>query len=69
MCIYACVCAQSLELCLTFCNPMDYSPSGFSRQEYWSWLPCPPPGALSNPGMELVSPANNALKVSEFFIH
>ena len=26
---------------------------GFSRQEYWSGLPCPPPGDLSNPGMEL----------------
>ena len=25
---------------------------GFSRQEYWSELPCPPPGRLPNPGME-----------------
>ena len=25
---------------------------GFSRQEYWSGLPCPPPGNLPNPGME-----------------
>ena len=25
---------------------------GFSRQEYWSGLPCPPPGDLSNPGIE-----------------
>ena len=25
---------------------------GFSRQEYWSWLPCPPPGNLPNPGIE-----------------
>ena len=23
----------------------------FSRQEYWSGLPCPPPGDLSDPGM------------------
>ena len=30
---------------------------GFSRQEYWSGLPFPPPGDLPNPGMELVSPA------------
>ena len=32
---------------------------GFSRQEYWSGLPCPPPGDLPEPGMEpvfLVSP-------------
>ena len=25
---------------------------GFSRQEYWSGLPCPPPGDLSDPGIE-----------------
>ena len=33
---------------------------GFSRQEYWSGLPCPPPGDLPNPGIEptsLMSPA------------
>ena len=30
---------------------------GFSRQEYWSGLPFPSPGDLSNPGMELGSPA------------
>ena len=32
---------------------------GFSRQEYWSGLPCPSPGDLPNPGIEprcLVSP-------------
>ena len=33
---------------------------GFSRQEYWSGLPCPLPGDLPDPGtvpMSLVSPA------------
>ena len=25
---------------------------GFSRQEYWSGLPCPPPGDFSHPGIE-----------------
>ena len=32
----------------------------FSRQEYWSGLPCPPPGDLPDPGIEptsLMSPA------------
>jgi len=32
----------------------------FSRQEYWSGLPFPPPGDLPNPGIKpssLVSPA------------
>ena len=27
---------------------------GFSRQEYWSGLPCPPPGDLHDPRIELV---------------
>ena len=31
-------------------------PWGFSRQECWSGLPCPPPGDLPNPGIELRSP-------------
>ena len=30
---------------------------GFSRQEYWSGLPLPPPGDLPDPGIEPVSPA------------
>ena len=30
---------------------------GFSRQEYWSRLPFPPPGDLSDPGIEPGSPA------------
>ena len=30
---------------------------GFSRQEYWSGLPCPPPGGLPNPGSKPRSPA------------
>ena len=33
---------------------------GFSRQEYWSRLPCPAPGGLPDPGtesMSLISPA------------
>jgi len=33
---------------------------GFSRQEYWSELPCPPPGDLPNPGIKLRSPALQA---------
>ena len=32
----------------------------FSRQEHWSWLPCPPPGDLPNSGMEPRSPALQA---------
>ena len=44
-----CLVTQSF---LTLCDPMNYSPpgssvhGGFSRQEYWSGLPCPPPEDL-----------------------
>ena len=34
---------------------------GFSRQEYWSELPCPSPGELPNPGIELESPVSPVL--------
>ena len=30
---------------------------GFSRQEYWSGLPFPPPGDLPGPEIEPASPA------------
>ena len=33
----------------------------FSRQEYWCGLPCPSPGDLPNPGIELASLAGPAL--------
>ena len=34
---------------------------GFSRQKYWSRLPCPPPGDLPNPGIEPTSLTSAAL--------
>ena len=34
-----------------------FCPWGFSRQEFWSGLPCPPPGDLPNPGIGLKFPA------------
>ena len=60
-----CVCGKLLQSCLTLCDPMDCSPQaplsmGFSRREYWSGLPCPPPGHHPNPeteAMYLMSPA------------
>ena len=48
--------AKSLQSCGTLCNPMDVARQvalslGFSTQEYWSGLPCPPPGDLPYPGI------------------
>ena len=35
---------------------------GFSRQEYWSGLPCPSPGDLLDPGIKPTSPVIPALQ-------
>ena len=49
---------------------MDCSPPGsplsmeFSRQEYWSGLPFPPPEDLPDPGIE---PTSSALKADSLF--
>ena len=48
------------RLCLTVCDPMDYTGHGFSRPEYWSGQPFPSPGDLANPGIEPRSPALQA---------
>ena len=34
----------------------------FSRQEYWSGLPFPPPGDLPDPGIETASSVSPALQ-------
>ena len=41
---------------------------GFSRQESWSGLPCPPPGDLPNPGTEPRSPTpqGDSLPTNQF---
>ena len=41
--------------------------TGFSRQEYWSGMPCPPPGDLPDPGIEYKSPKSPAL-AGRFFM-
>ena len=51
-----------VQSCPTLCDPVDCSLPGFSvhgifQEEYWSGLPFPSPGDLSNPGMEPRIPA------------
>ena len=41
---------------------------GFSRQEYWSGLPCPSPGDLPDPGIEPASLRSPALAGGFFTI-
>ena len=53
-----CVHAKSRQSCPTFCDPMDYSPTGSSvhvdspGKNTGVGLPWPPPGDLPNSGME-----------------
>ena len=61
-----CHCCSITQSCLNLCDPMDCSPPGssvpaeFSRQEYWSGLPCPAPRGLPNPRPEPGCPALQA---------
>ena len=72
--VCVCVCARTLShlsrvQCLaTLWTVACQSPlsMGFSRQEYWSGLPCPPPGDLPNPRMEHSSPVSPNI-ADEFF--
>ena len=41
---------------------------GFSRQEYWSVLPCPPPGDLPDLGMEPMSPVSPAYQADPLLL-
>ena len=67
--------AKSPWSCPTLCEPWtvaDQAPlsMGCSRQEYWSALPCPPPGDLPNPGIELVLVSlTSAALAGGFFYH
>ena len=59
------MCAKSLQSCpfVTLWTVAHQAPlsMGFSKQEYWSGLPCPPPGDLPDPGIEPMSLMSFAL--------
>ena len=64
----ACMHAQSLSPVRLFATPWTVAHQaplsmGFSRQEYWSGLPCPPPEGLPNLG---VKPASQICSTSQF---
>ena len=63
VCVCVCVCVLShIQLFVThrFQHMRILCPWGFSRPEYWSELPCPPPGDLPNPGIKPRSPTLQA---------
>ena len=54
-CLVSCIRVKLLLSYLTLCNPMDFSLQAplfiwVCKQEYWSGLPCPPPGDLPKSG-------------------
>ena len=64
---HACTCTRSLtQLCPTLASPWTAAHQAplsmeFSRQEYWSRWPFPPPEDLPNPGIKPKSLASPAL--------
>ena len=59
--------AKLVQSCLALCDPVDctafQAPLSveFSRQEYWSGLPCPPPGDLPDSGIKPLSSVSSAM--------
>ena len=61
----AAICCLAAKSCPTVATPWTVARQaplsmGFSRQEHWNGLPCPPPGDLLDPGIgskSLISPA------------
>ena len=68
-CVYGCMCVCMLNhfscvwLCVALWTVAYQAPlsMGFSRQEYWSGFPCPPPRDLLDSGIESTSLRSPAL--------
>ena len=56
-----------VQLCATLWTVACQAPlsMGFSRQEYWSGLPCAPPGDLPDPGIEPESLTSTCIAQSQ----
>ena len=68
---YVCMHAKSLQSCPHHVTPRTVAHQtplslGFSWQEYWSRLPCSPPGDLPDPGIKPTSPSYSPALASEF---
>ena len=56
-----------VRLCVTLWTHQAPLSIGFSRQEHWSGLPCPPPGDLPDSGIKPASFMSPALPGDRFF--
>ena len=71
VCVCVCMCLVScVQLFATLWTVAHQTPLsvGFSRQEYWSELPFPPPGDLSDPGVDPVSPMFPVMQVDSLML-
>ena len=74
MCACVCVCVFSAaQLCLTLCNPMDYSPPGSSvhgnsQAKIVEWVPFPLPGDVTDLEIQPESPASPALQADSLLL-
>ena len=64
--LYMCVCMPSHFSCGDFATPWTTArqaplSTGFSRQDNWNGLPCPPPGDIPDPGIKPTSLKSPAL--------
>ena len=75
VCVCVCVCVHVCVLSRVqlFVSPWTVACQAplsmeFSRQEYWSGLPCPSPGVLPDPGIKPRSLSSPALAGRVFFV-
>ena len=68
MCMLSCFSHVQLFATLWIIARQASLSMGFSRQEYWSRLPCPPPGDLFDPGIKYVSPESLALQADSLLL-
>ena len=65
LCCFSCVQLLGTPWAIALQAPLHME---FSRQEYWSWLPFPPPEDLLNPGSEHASPVSPALQADSLLL-
>ena len=66
MCVLSCFSCVQLSVTLRTVACQALQSMGFSRQEYWSGLPCLPPGDFPDPRIEPQPPVSLALADSFF---
>ena len=69
-CVCACMCAQYVQFFVTPWTVAHQAPlsRAFSRHEYWSGLPFPPPRDLPDPGIKPMSPVSSPMHADSLLL-